>query len=205
METLTEPFPHVVADGMWDDRLLRAVVGEFPDSSDPRWRRYENEREGKYEGGPDMWGPATRQLIGKLGHPKFCTQLGETFGIDDLSMQTIGGGYHLIPPGGKLEVHADFNRGDQGLYRRLNLLIYLNEGWTDEDGGALELWDADGPAVEVLPVLNRTVIFATSSSSFHGHPDPLPGPRWRKSLAVYYFAPEPAPDYEADHSTVFVR
>lgn len=205
LTVVTDPFPHVVADGMWDDRLLEKVAGEFPETGRAGWRRYSNEREGKYEGGPDMWGPATRLLIGRLGDREFCRSLGVMFGIDDLTMQTIGGGYHLIPPGGKLEVHADFNRGNDGLYRRLNLLIFLNDGWTEADGGALQLWGDDGPEIELLPVMNRTVIFATSSTSFHGHPVPLPGPRWRRSLAVYYFAPEPGEDYEADHSTVFVR
>jgi hypothetical protein len=206
MEALTvvdHPFPHVVADGMWDDRLLAKVVAEFPDPSDGRWRTYENHLEGKYEGPPEMWGPATRLMVERLGSAEFCTALGVLFGIDDLNMQTIGGGYHLIPPGGKLGVHADFNRGDDGLYRRLNLLIYLNDGWTDDDGGHLELWDGDHCVERILPTFNRTIIFATSDTSFHGHPHPLPGPKWRKSLAVYYFAPTPAPDYTADHSTVF--
>lgn len=206
MEALTveaSPFPHVVVDGMWDQRLLAKVASEFPAPTDARWRHYSNNLEGKFEGGPEMWGAATRIMVDRLGDPAFCRSLGVQFGIDDLTMQTIGGGYHMIPPGGKLGVHADFNRGDDGLYRRLNLLIYLNEGWTDADGGHLELWDGDACAKRVLPVFNRTVIFATSSTSFHGHPEPLPGPRWRKSLAVYYFAPTPAPDYERDHSTLF--
>lgn len=206
MEDLTvtpAPFPHVIADGMWDDRLLKMIADEFPDPSDPGWQRFDNDREGKYGGGPPTWGYRTNAFIDRLGDRNFCRSLSVLFGIEDLTMQTVGGGYHMIPPGGRLDIHADFNRGDRGLYRRLNLLIFLNDGWTAADGGALELWDDTGPVVEALPVLNRTVIFATSSTSFHGHPDPLPGPRWRKSLAVYYFAPTPAPGYEHDHSTVF--
>ncbi len=207
MEALTivpDPFPHVVADGMWDERLLSRVADEFPPADDPRWQRFDNAREGKYGGGPDTWGYTTSVLVDRLGDVNFCRSLSVLFDIPDLTMQTVGGGYHMIPPGGRLDVHADFNRGD-GLYRRLNLLIFLNDGWTEADGGELELWDDEGPVVEILPVMNRTVIFATSSSSYHGHPEPLPGPRWRKSLAVYYFAPTPAPDYVGDHSTVFVR
>lgn len=205
MEGLTvnpSPFPHVVADGLWDDRLLDLIVGEFPDPSTD-WQRFDNDRELKLGGGTDLWGPVTQRMVARLGDVNFCRSLSVLFDIPDLTMQTVGGGYHLIPPGGKLGVHADFNRSGD-LHRRLNLLIYLNRDWTDDDGGHLELWDADRCVERVLPVFNRTVIFATSSTSFHGHPVPLPGPRWRKSLAVYYFSPEPAPDYDHDHSTVFV-
>jgi 2OG-Fe(II) oxygenase superfamily len=200
---IADPFPHAVVDGMWDVDLLGKVANEFPDGDDLRWRRYHNDLEGKLEGGTDMWGSATRLMFDRLADTNFCRSLEVLFGIDDLAMQTIGGGYHLIPPGGKLGVHADFNRGDGGLYRRLNLLIYLNDGWTRGDGGELELWDGVECAERILPVFNRTVIFATSSTSFHGHPHPLPGPKWRKSLACYYFAPTPAPGYTSDHSTVF--
>ena len=41
-----------------------------------------------------------------------------------------GGGQHQIRPGGKLAIHADFNRHPKlNLDRRLNLLLYLNRGW----------------------------------------------------------------------------
>lgn len=197
------PFPHAVIDDLWSPDDLDRILEEFP-SDDAAWRRYRNQNEDKAEGSdPDLWGPHTRAFLDMLATPLACATWGEMFGIPDLTMRTMGGGYHLIKPGGKLGVHADFNRSTEGLYRRLNLLVYLNHDWSHTDGGRLELWDDERCVEEILPVFNRTVVFATSSTSYHGHPEPLPGPRSRRSIAAYYFSPEPAPDYVEDHSTVW--
>lgn len=52
----------------------------------------------------------------------------------------FGGGLHATSTGGKLATHADYNKHPIfKLDRRLNLLIYLNEGWTEENGGWLKL------------------------------------------------------------------
>src|SRR5882672_7538528 len=134
----SNPFPHVVADGWWDAGSLRAVAAEFPDPSVPGWRRYDSGTERKLEGPPGLWGPRTRELFAAFGAR--ATELGQLFGIEGLQMETVGGGYHLIPPGGYLGVHTDFSRSPvTGRHRRLNLMVYLNEDWWD-DGGHLELW-----------------------------------------------------------------
>jgi len=194
-----KPFPYLVVDGWWNLDLLRAVAAEFPDPSAPGWKRYGSENEVKLEGPPGLWGPCTRELFLDIG--AYRQQLSELFGIWGLQVETVGGGYHLIPPGGYLGVHTDFSRSPQtGRHRRLNLMIYLNEGWQD-DGGHLELWGADGPAVDVVPELGRTVVFETSSTSWHGHPKPAA--RWRKSCAAYFFTDEPSPGYAGEQSTVW--
>ena len=79
----------------------------------------------------------------------------------------IGGGLHRTRVGGSLAVHADFNKHPRfTLDRRLNLLVYLNEDWTEANGGWLELWDRDMQRCvqRVLPTFNRTVIFSTSDT-----------------------------------------
>lgn len=193
------PFPHAVVDGMWPDQLLRDVLDEFPAPTDPGWRRYDNGQERKMEGPTALWGPRTHELLDAI--EALAPVLGAGFGIEGLVMETVGGGYHCIEPGGYLAVHSDFNRSPKsGLYRRLNLLVYLNAGWAD-DGGHLELWDDDGLTVSVAPEFNRTVVFETSDRSWHGHP--RPAERWRFSVAAYFFSPEPPPGYRADQSTVW--
>lgn len=193
------PFPHFVADGWWDPDLLHAVLAEFPPVDSPGWRRYSNGNERKLEGPRGLWGPHTRDLFDQI---KARTRdLEAAFGIEGLEMETVGGGYHCIEPGGFLQVHTDFNRSPRsGRYRRLNLLIYLNEGWEDP-GGLLELWDGDGLAVDVVPEFNRTLVFQTSDRSWHGHPKPAG--RWRRSVASYFFTDEPPAGYAGDHSTVW--
>ena len=104
----------------------------------------------------------------------------------------IGGGFHETGRGGKLGIHADFRINEQlHLHRRLNVIIYLNEQWNPEWGGALELWDRHMKAKvrELMPVFNRCVVFNTDADSFHGHPDPLSTPEGvlRRSIALYYY------------------
>ena len=115
----------------------------------------------------------------------------------------------MIPRGGRLGVHADFNIHKKlGLDRRLNLLLYLNYNWQPEWGGELELWDKDvqSKVKGYLPVANRVVVFSTTDIAFHGHPDPLNCPKgmYRRSIALYYYTKgRPAEEQSGAHSTVF--
>ena len=116
---------------------------------------------------------------------------------------------HQIVRGGKLAVHADFNKHPvTKLDRRLNVLIYLNEDWQEEYGGHFELWDRSVKQCmkKVAPIFNRLMVFTTTDISFHGHPDPLncPADRTRKSLALYYYT-NGRPDIELSgrHSTLW--
>lgn len=194
-----DPFPHFVADFWFDRDLLRRVLEEFPPGHRSEWRRCDNEHERKFGGGPDMWGPATVDYFAEL--ERRADDLADLFGLPDLHMEFTGGGYHLIEPGGFLDVHTDFSRSPAtGRYRRLNVLTFLGIGWNEDDGGVLELWDDDGPAVEVLPEFGHTVAFVTSSTSWHGHPTPTK--RKRRSLAGYFFTDERPADFH-DQSTVW--
>lgn len=194
------PFRHVVVDDWWDNDLLERVADEMPPPDGAGWRRYENGNERKLEGPPVLWGPSTHELFAHIEEQT--PELEKAFGIYGLQMETVGGGYHCIPPGGYLQVHTDFNRSPKsGLFRRLNFLIYLNPQWNEPmNGGHLELWDAN--CVEsIAPEFNRTVVFETSDHSWHGHPNPAT--RWRRSVAAYFFTEEAPPGYSGDHSTVW--
>lgn len=194
------PFRHLVLDDHWNPTLLEEVFDEFPPETDRRWIRYNNEHEVKLHGDTPMWGDSTRYLLEEFR--RLTWDLSEVFGIPNLMLETVGGGMHLIPPGGKLDVHADFNRSpDTGMYRRLNLMCYLNRNWEDE-GGWLELWPPDeGEPVRYEPRFNRTVVFECSDQSWHDHQ--VPAKRWRLSVAGYYFSPDPPEGYSEDHSTIW--
>jgi hypothetical protein len=96
-----------------------------------------------------------------------------------------------------LKVHSDFNvHPFLNLTRRLNMLVYLNEGWDSHWGGQLELWNHDmsEAVVSVMLELGQVVIFSTTDTSFHGLPDPIqcPPEQSRRSLAFYYFTADGA-------------
>lgn len=209
-----DPFPHLVEDGLFDPTYLETVLDEFEAMDRGGWRHSESEHERKWSTDDVLrMGPFTAALIGQLNSAPFVEFLETVTGIAGLvpDPHLRGGGLHEIRRGGLLGVHADFNVHPRlKLYRRLNLLVYLNKDWLPEWGGALELWDRQGQgAVRLVPpVFNRAVLFDTSNLSYHGHPHPLacPPDRSRKSVALYYYTAERAPGEAPEpHGTVFVE
>ncbi len=206
------PFPHVVVDDFFDPALLDQVLAEFPAREQIRWRGFRNEYEIKLFSSADAtFGPVTRLLMYHLNSISFLEFLSELTGIGNLipDPHFSGGGLHQIERGGKLGIHADFNKHERyGLDRRLNVLVYLNKDWREEYGGRLELWSRDMARCEaaIAPVFNRMVIFNITDFAYHGHPDPLQCPQemTRKSLAVYYYTNgRPAEEVNGKHSTLF--
>jgi hypothetical protein len=212
MYAAARPFPHVVADGLFPEGVLHQVLTEFPEPTGPEWRAFDNPLERKLATN-DRWkvGDATGQLLAELNSAAMIDFLEELTGLRGLvpDPHFIGGGLHQIEPGGHLQVHADFNRHPRtGLERRLNLLLYLNEDWEEEYEGALELWDRQMRRCEVkiAPLFNRCVVFSTTRTSFHGHPEPLrcPEGRTRKSVACYYYSrADLVTSLRGAHSTLF--
>ena len=207
-----KPFPHVVIDDFFDPRLLDVVLSEFPGPDSIEWQRFRNAREIKLASAQEAnFGPATRLLLYHLNCATFLEFLGTLTGIPDLIADPHfdGGGLHQIVRGGKLGIHADFNKHPRyGLDRRLNVLLYLNKAWREEYGGHLELWNRGMTSCEarIAPLFNRLMVFGTTDFTYHGHPDPLRCPEGmtRKSLALYYFSNgRPAEEVSGSHSTVF--
>jgi hypothetical protein len=207
-----KPFPHIVFDDFFDNAILDKVLEEFPKPGAIRWQEFDNKHEIKLASALEAsFGPATRLLMYHLNSKTFLDFLSRVTGIENLISDPgfEGGGLHQIVPGGKLGVHADFNKHrDFGLDRRLNLLVYLNKNWHEDYGGHLQLWDRDMRVCEakVLPLFNRVMIFGTTDYTYHGHPDPLRCPEGmtRKSLALYYFSNgRPVEESSEAHSTLF--
>jgi Rps23 Pro-64 3,4-dihydroxylase Tpa1-like proline 4-hydroxylase len=206
------PFPHIVVDDFLSPDVLETVLAEFPKPNQILWQQFDNAREIKLASAKETtFGPVTRLLLYHLNSMTFLEFLSGVTGIQDLIPDPSfdGGGLHQIVRGGKLGIHADFNKHPKyGLDRRLNLILYLNKNWREEYGGHLELWDRDMTKCEakVLPVFNRMMIFGTTDFTYHGHPDPLQclEGMTRKSLALYYFSNgRPAEEISGDHSTIF--
>ena len=190
------PFPHAEVRNWWPHELLDEVLDEFQaaERSPMPWKHFHGTNEEKYEAGPAFFGEATRSLVRSI--KAVGPRLSELFDLPPLTMELVGGGYHRIEPGGLLNVHSDFSVSPAtGHYRRVNLLIYLNRIWFDDDGGFLELWDGDGPFTRIKPLMNTTAMFATSSTSWHGHPVPVVEGRTRRSFAAYFYSQEPPPDF----------
>lgn len=210
-----EPFPHIVIDDLFGAEFLGKILLEWP-----LWSgAHEMHNDGLYVKSKIGSNFETRLpilseiFLNKLMSPKFLVALEELTGIGGLipDPYNFGGGFHETKNGGKLAIHADYNKHFKyKLDRRLNLLIYLNKEWTSEMQGDLELWDSDIKhcVKKISPIFNRTVIFSTTSTSFHGQPIEVccPAEMSRKSVALYYYSngrPEEPNASNIEHSTLW--
>ncbi|MFM7668264.1 MAG: 2OG-Fe(II) oxygenase [Bacteroidota bacterium] len=188
------PFPHICIDDFFEERCLEEILTEFPDLEN-KDLFHNNTNERKFASkGEYRFGEKTKEFMHFLNSQPMLEFLSKLTGIENLIPDPYfwGAGLHQIKKDGFLKIHADFNvHPTMRLDRRLNLLIYLNKDWKEEYGGAFELWDENMTKCEnkFLPIFNRMVIFSTTSTSYHGHPDPLTCPEnnSRKSLALYYY------------------
>ncbi|MEO7548667.1 MAG: 2OG-Fe(II) oxygenase [Ramlibacter sp.] len=213
------PYPHVVLDHFIDAATVGKVSAEFPARGDTaQWLDYNgSDAAGKplqhqkfHISDEDRLGPVTQRLLYELKSARFLEILSTLTGIGNLIPDALnhGGGIHMNCRGALLKVHADFNRHPEWhLDRRLNLLLYLNEGWQEAWGGDLELWDAQMQACRkrIAPVAGRCVVFSTSATSFHGHPEPIDCPEnvSRQSIALYYYTNPPRAQDQPVHSTLW--
>jgi len=191
-----EPFPHIVLDNVFDNIFLLKVSKEFMNFKD--WDgelNFYGSRNKRFCTDLKKFPENVKNIIINLNNKDFLLWLekitGEEALIPDPYLQ--GGGMHSTTKGGFLKMHSDFNWHKKlKLFRRLNLLLYLNENWNEEWGGNLELSskDVNNSNKSIIPIFNRMVIFTTDDNSFHGQPKELSCPEqtWRNSLALYYYS-----------------
>lgn len=189
------PFPHIVIDDFLPAHVLDLCLADFPSSPDPDSVAFERPQERyKTSFNPDYVAGPARSLFYSFNSRPFVKFLENLTGIEGLIPDPyfLGGGFHQTTNGGHLSVHTDFNlHKPLQLERRLNVLIYLNRGWDLGYGGALELWDRDVKQCvrRIAPEFGRCVVFSTTDTSFHGHPEPVQHPEGkpRRSIALYYY------------------
>jgi hypothetical protein len=214
----TPPYPHTVIDDFLPGRAADRLLSVFPPPDAGLWLDW-RQRDAVHQplkqgiGNADRLEgthPFVHNMIFAFNSYPLIHFLETLTGIEGLlpDPHLFGGGLHQILPGGRLAIHADFNYlDDLKLYRRINLLLFLNKGWKEEYAGHLEMWDrAMQQCVKrVLPIFNRCVIFNTESTSYHGHPQPLACPQGvtRKSLAFYYYTSDNFPDGMDPHLTLW--
>jgi hypothetical protein len=208
------PVQYVCIDDFLRPEFAAAVADAYPRFEDARsiGREFKavNELRKVQVTDPARFPEPVRELHEILSSDAWLRIVEEITGIEGLlaDPSLSGGGMHLYGPGSHLDVHVDFNQiPERGLYRRLNILVFLNRDWRPEWGGEFELWDE---AVKTrlgafAPVMSRCVIFRTSETSFHGVPKVrCPDGRSRNSYAAYYYTELARSEHIAPpHSTVF--
>lgn len=195
-----KPFPFVVIDDFLDFDFAREAAAAYPRFGKAArvGRRCDsvNERRNLQVSDATKFPAAVRELSEALAAPDFVADLAAITGVPDLIVDPhlTGGGMHHTGPGGRTDVHVDGNYLEQEqLFRRIEILVYLNSAWADAWGGRLELWDHKVKTCHhsIAPILARCVILETSDTSFHGV-SPLTAPPGlvRRSFAAYYYTRE---------------
>ncbi len=209
-----KPFPHIKIDNFIDPEKAKAIVAAYPtfDLALEQGKTFATVNERKKVQITDSlkYAAPIAELNDLLASRQFLDDLSYITQMPNLlaDKQLVGGGIHVTGPGGRLDVHVDFNYiEERRLHRRLNLLLYLNPAWDDSWGGQLQLWDKDVRRCEVTlaPIFNRCVVFETNEISFHGViPVSAAAPVPRKSFATYYYTKE-APSHwiGISHGTIF--
>lgn len=203
---------HIVIDNFLNleeaSRIEEAFLEVKPNE---KWYQYDNLFERKVATDKLTLMPEIiRQALYDLNSQVFINYLETLTGIEGLipDPHLRGGGIHLIPETGFLDIHADRSIHPKlNLYRRVNVLIYFNRNYKKEHGGQFELWshEMDRCLKVVEPIFNRAMIFNTDAKSYHGHPNPWNHSKPRMSIATYYFTSTIPPDFPCNPESTDFR
>ncbi len=208
------PCPHILLEDFLEADTALQAAREFPHPVSDAWTQYKHANENKLGMAKRaLFPPMLAAITDELNSPEFVAWISALTGIPNLMADPMleGGGLHQSGPGGYLNVHTDFSMHHfhTNWRRRVNLILYLNPGWNEAWGGALELWEPKMArcAAKYAPLLNHALIFTTDERSLHGFPDPLtcPAGESRKSLALYYYSLEPDAKATGHSTDYFAR
>ena len=209
-----QPFPHMVIDNFLAPGAAEEIARSYPTFEQASAQgfvfNFVNEQRKVQITDSKKFPDPVRRLNDAISAPAFLADLEYITGIPRIlaDEQLAGGGMHVTGSGGRLDVHVDFNLiEDRRLFRRLNILLYLNPVWNEAWGGHIELWDktVHNCLYRCVPALNRCLVFETSDISYHGVARvTAPANIARQSFAAYYYTREaPAGWTGTVHSTIF--
>lgn len=199
-----KPFAHIVLDGMLRPGP-KSLLESFPNPDWSHWQSLGDTYQLNKRSCNDIAHipHSFAQIIAEMSSPTYLRALEKITGIGKLlpDPYLAGGGLHMSGPGGVLAPHTDFHvYGTLELYRRVNVILYLNEDWQESFGGCLELGLGEDKQV-IVPSFGRCVIFTTDDKSVHGFPKAIIDGKWRKSIALYYYTSREAPTFSGDTAT----
>ena len=119
--------------------------------------------------------PSERALWGALDALRIAVN-----GVTFLGLFAFEGHYALYPPGAFYRRHRDVFLDDDA--RVLSCVLYLNEAWTVEDGGALRLHLSEAETHDVLPVGGTLACFLSERCEH----EVLPAKRERLSMIGWF-------------------
>ena len=193
-----------------DDLLPVEIAEKFAATFPPlgEMRLLDSFREKKYTSKSlDRFDPLITDITFAFQDERVVNAIAEITGIKDAvgDPHLYAGGISAMARGHFLNPHLDNSHdGEQKNYRVLNLLYYVTPGWKVENGGNLELWDADVTTpLEIPSLFNRLVLMATNDRSYHSVNE-VKTDAVRYCISNYYFSPHSPNGYETSHVTYFM-
>ncbi len=189
-----KPFKHLIIDNFLENDFIELLHEET--RSTLKNINVSNDFTQKNKVACNDWskfGISTYNFISFLNSSLFTNFLYQITNIEGLisDPQLEGGGIHSVSNKGFLKMHSDFNwHKSLKIYRRINILFYLNKDWESSMKGELILSTGNIKNYKSIePKYNRLVIFNTNDKTFHGHPEKInfPDNYPRTSIATYYY------------------
>ncbi len=189
------PCRHLVLDNFFDQEAADLMFSNFPplDSLNVKRKSLNENKSEDYHF--ERWHPVFGEVRDTVQSDEFADYMSQITGVEGLrtTPDSLGSGVHQGGPGSYVDVHIDVNYNPEtNLWRRINLLVYLNKEWKEEYGGHLEIWDKEMKNCEqrVAPWHNRAIIFYTDENSPHGYSKiNIPDHESRKSFYTYFYTP----------------
>lgn len=187
------PWKHLMLDNFLNDELANSLFENFPPIDNLKVKRKSLNEDKAEDYHFENFHPSFSKLRAVIQSPEFYNYMSKLTGLKNLitTNDAMGSGVHQGKNGSYVDVHVDINMNvEAGLWRRINLLIYLNKNWQPEYGGDLEVWDKEMKNChkEISPVFNRAVIFYTDDNSPHGYSKiNIPEGETRKSFYTYFY------------------
>jgi Rps23 Pro-64 3,4-dihydroxylase Tpa1-like proline 4-hydroxylase len=181
-ELITEPFQYGVSSKAFSSSVDKMILQWF--ETEAPWKLVETNFYEQFEFSfLDVQTPSYLSFLQDDGFLKYLKKRVEGLFRVQLDSQ-IDLTAHKLIPGQRIRLHNDFIPG-QETHR---ILIQLNRGWKDEDGGFLIFFNSPNPEDihrVFRPIHNSVVIFAISPSSNHAVSTVYSGERFTLVYSFY--------------------
>lgn len=175
VEARAQPFPHVVSLSLLDSAVSAEML-EWLEAEAPWKLRIEDFYEQhEFELSADTLPARLRGVVASEALQTYVETM--VAPIASGPVQLVEATAHKLAGGQSIRVHNDYI-GGQETHR---LLVQLNRGWVDENGGFLMLFsssNADDVARIIRPIHGSAVAFEISPASYHAVSPTVRGERY---------------------------
>jgi Rps23 Pro-64 3,4-dihydroxylase Tpa1-like proline 4-hydroxylase len=200
------PINHFVIDDLLPKQVALEIRAAFPGPEEMVLKR--SLRELKFVSAQmNKHSPLLEEIVYAFQTPSVVSRIEKITRLKSLEPdhRLYAGGISLMSNGHFLNPHID-NSHDKfrDRYRVLNLLYYVSPGWSESNGGNLELWQRgmNHPQQTVTSRFNRLAVMVTHQHSWHSVSRVITQEN-RCCVSNYYFSSYPVGEREYFQVTSF--